>query len=142
MGRFRFEWGGSSNGPRLMESQRRNSERGVTQEGIQGRNLGSEMPTEVEPNVRDLGPFQQLNLGPGPPTLHISPNPMAQTSNLFCNEFGTILADVENTKSCSRKRIKNEIRKIGRNIKQKFLCAVFDKEMANGEEDTDQMVSF
>ena len=28
--RFRFKWGDSSNGPGLMESQRRNSERGVT----------------------------------------------------------------------------------------------------------------
>ena len=114
----------------------------MTQEGIQGRNLGNEMPTKVEPNVRDLGPFQQLNLGPGPPTLHISPHPSAQTSNILCNESGIILADAENTKSCSRKRIRNEIGKIGRNIRQKFLCAVFDKERANGEEDTDQLVSF
>ena len=141
-GRSRFEWGDSSNGPRLMASQRRNSEQGATQEGIQGRNLGCEMPTVVEANVTDLGPFEQLNLGPGPPTLHISPNPMAQTSNLLCNEYGTILIDEGNTISCSRKRIRNEIGKIGRNIRQKFLCAVFDKEMANGEEDTDQMVSF
>ena len=45
---------------------------------------------------------------------------------------------MENPKNCSRKRIQKEIGKIGRNIKQRILCAVFDKEI---EEGSDQMVS-
>ena len=46
--------------------------------------MGNEMPTEVEPNVRDLVHFQQLNLGPGPPTLHIY-HPTPQPKHLiFC----------------------------------------------------------
>ena len=48
---------------------------------------------------------------------------------------------MENPKNCSRKRIQKEIGKIGRNIKRRILCAVFDKEIAPEEEGLDQMVS-
>ena len=141
-GRFRFELGGSSNGPRLMTTQIRNSGQGVTQEGPQGGNLGSDVPIELGPNLRDLGPFEQLTLGPGPLTSHTTPTPTVQTPSLWCNESRPMLDGMETSKPCSRKRIRKEIGKFGRNIKQRILCAVFDKEMTHEEGDSDRMVSF
>nr|POE45550.1 hypothetical protein CFP56_39551 [Quercus suber] len=53
-----------------------------------------------------------------------------------------MLDGMETSKPCFRKRIRKEIGKFGRDIKQRILCAVFDKEMTHKDEDLDQMVSF
>ena len=73
-GRFRFELGDSSNGPGLLASQIGNSNSGAIQTGHQEGNSSNDIPTEEGPNVKDLGPFEQLTLGPTHTPYSHSPN--------------------------------------------------------------------
>ena len=121
-GRFHFELGDLSNGPRLMDSQNRNSNSNLNQpdQGNEIRRIG--------PNNRYLGTFELLTLGPGlPPPLTVQV-PSSQHSVLWCNEVCEGITGLKTPKSSSKKRLWKEIGKIGRNITHRLLCAVFDKD--------------
>lgn len=82
-------------------------------------------PTNFDPNMKDLSPFKLLTLGPGQPSSTTAPSPDLNNS-LSCNEdFDP--TDEEVARESSRKIIKKEIEKFGRNIKQRLQCDVFDK---------------
>lgn len=77
--------------------------------------------------MNDLRPFELLTLRPRPPfstTAASSPGLNISLSN--SEDFDP--TDEEVAKESLRKRIRKEIEKFGRNIKQKFLCVIFDKE--------------
>ena len=89
-------------------------------------------------NERELSPFEMLTLGPGP-SLHLTTQlPSNQDSGLWCNESSAEVVGVEGPKPTSRKRLGKEIGKIGRNIRQRLLCAVFDKEAKQEQDGDDQ----
>lgn len=142
--RFRFELGDSSNGPRLIapqsEAAQPNADKKTPPEeqGLRLLNIPSQpgqhanpqetqQPTNLDHNVKDLSPFELLTLGPRPSSPVISaPSPTLSTS-LSCSE-DLNPTDEEAAKESSRKRIKKEIERFGRNIKQRLCCAIFEKE--------------
>ena len=77
--------------------------------------------------MKDLSPFELLTLGPRPPSPVISaPSPTLSTS-LSCSE-DLNPTDEEAIRESSRKRIRKEIERFGRNIKQRLCCAIFEEE--------------
>lgn len=100
--------------------------------------------TELEPNqhaalvdttqtnnlgggVQDLRPLQLLTLGLGPPLLTSPITSPSRSINL--NSFDNTNLRVENVTylDCSRKRLRFEIGKFGRNIKQRLCCGHFER---------------
>ena len=113
----------SSNRPRLLNPQTENSGLVLLDQldsPVSGTQLNS-----VGPNVRDLFPFELLTLGPGPSLSVINLPSSIPTASVWCSEIGNAPAG-EIPKLSSKKRIIKEIRKFGRNIKQRLLCGLLD----------------
>ena len=92
------------------------------------------------PNERDLGPFELLTLGPGPSLPNINLPSSILTLDFWCNESGdTSTGDI--SRLSSKKRIRKEIGKFGRNIKQRLLCGLFDRETNQIQDAFDQGTS-
>nr|POE60195.1 hypothetical protein CFP56_25395 [Quercus suber] len=134
-GRFRFELGGSSIGPSILPDQAvtnqsqnvdpnciNNQEKGhgvVTTNPSPHAILSSASPDyHMEGMVSDLSPFELLTLGLGPPL----PNTPEPTS------AANIIPKEDTLSDNSRKRLRKEIEKFGRNIRQRLCCGFFDKE--------------
>lgn len=142
--RFRFELGDSSSGPRLVASHAVATQYSVNQQtSLTAYGLGSSniptssdqyasphvpsQPTNLNPNMKDLSPFELLTLGLGPPSsVTAAPSPTLNIALSCSEDFDPV--DEEVVRESSRKRIKKEIENFGRNIKQRLLCAMFDKE--------------
>lgn len=117
-GRFKFELGDSSNGPRLINPQKEHN--GPIQSDQLGKPLGNTQLSSGGTNERDLGPIKLLTLGPGPSLTNINLPPSILTSDFWCNESGDT-SSRDTSRLSLKKRIKKEIGKFGRNIKQKLL---------------------
>lgn len=102
----------SSNGPRLLNTE--NS--GPVLSDQLNSPVSDTQLNSVEPNVRDLFPFELLTLGPGPSLPIINPPSSIPTASFWCSDIGDTPAR-EIPKLSSKKRIIKEIRKFGRNIK-------------------------
>lgn len=101
--RFKFELGDSSNGPRLIAPQvevaQHNADKQTppAKQGLGSLNIPvhpgqhairqkTQQPTNLDPNVKDLSPFELLTLSPGPPSPVMStPSPTLYTS-LSCSK--------------------------------------------------------
>ena len=86
-------------------------------------------PNTNEVTVGELRPFELLNLGPGPPSITSSMPSSSQNTYLSCNEVWDSTTGIDTIRISSRKRIRKEIGRFGRNIKQKLCCAMFDEEV-------------
>ena len=111
----------SSNGPRLLNTE--NS--GPVLSDQLNSPVSDTQLNSVEPNVRDLFPFELLTLGPGPSLPIINPPSSIPTASFWCSDIEDTPAR-EIPKLSSKKRIIKEIRKFGRNIKQRLLCGLLD----------------
>ena len=77
----------------------------------------------------ELGPFELLNLGPGPLSITNSLPSSSQNTFLSCGEAWDSTTEIDTIRISSRKRIRKEIGKFGRNMKQRLCCALFDEEV-------------
>lgn len=145
-GRFRFELGGPSNGPRLVDPQEAEIQNNANGQRLQRiQELGSlngppqsvshaSPPGDIQPNnvdfnIRNLNLFELLTLGPGPSQATTSPPANQQNTEFWCSENWdtAVRSDSSSSRLSSRKRIKKEIESFGRNIKQRLCWAVFAK---------------
>ena len=86
-------------------------------------------PNSFEATMGELGPFELLNLGPGPPSITSSLPSSSQNIYLSCSEAWDSTTEIDTIRINSRKRIRKEIGKFDRNIKQRLCCALFDEEV-------------
>ena len=117
--------GDFSNGPRLLNPQTKNN--GLILSDQLDSPVGDTQLNSVGPNVRDLGPFELLTLGLGPSLPTINLPSFILNASFWCSEIGdTPVGEIP--KLSSKKRIIKEIGKFGRNIKQRLLCGLIDRE--------------
>ena len=90
-GRFGFELGDSSNGPRLLQSDQHASPTSDIQ------------PNNIEYTVRDLSPFECLTLGLSSPSPLLSISLSLQNSTLWCDENWDTTIETDIHKVSSRK---------------------------------------
>lgn len=149
-GRFRFELGGPSNGLSLLPNQTEEVQPSANELWpIKHQNQNCPY-TKPEPNqhadsldttqtnnlggrVGDLRTFELLTLGPCPPLLTSPITPPSQSSNL--NSSNNASPKMENVTSieCARKRVRIEIGKFGRNIRQRLCCGHFERDSTQNE---------
>ena len=81
-----------------------------------------------------------LTLGPGPPGSPSPITPHSQDNNP--NSSSNTNSDVEaiSCTECSRKRIRLDIGRLGRNIRQRLCCGQFQKGSYQDEEDNIQTI--
>ena len=116
--------GDSSDGRRLINPQE--EQNGPIQPNPKENPLDPTQLNSEGASERNLDPFELLTLELGPSLFDINLPPSILTSNFWCNEGGDTLAG-DTSRLSSRKRIKKEIGKFGRNIKQKLLCGFFER---------------
>ena len=85
-------------------------------------------PNTNEVTVGELSLFELLNLEPGPPSIISSMLSSSQNTYLSCNEVWDSTTGIDTIRISSRKRIRKEIGRFGRNIKQKLCCATFEED--------------
>ena len=76
----------------------------------------------LDTGLNNILPFESVDFGPGHPySPSIASDPDTST-NLLCEEW------LDGNQAPSKKRVRSELGRIGRNIRQKLLCGFFSKE--------------
>ena len=86
-GRFKFEFGDFSNGPRLINPPKEHN--GPVQSYQLGNPLGNTQLSSEGTIERDLGPIELLTLGLGPSLTNINLLPSILTSDFWCMKVET-----------------------------------------------------
>ena len=76
----------------------------------------------LDTGLNNILPFESVDFGPGHPySPSIASDPDTST-NLLCEEW------LDGNQAPPKKRVRSELGRIGRNIRQKLLCGFFSKE--------------
>ena len=116
-GKFRFELGSSSNGSSLTGPQNESLFTNLSHHSPHANPVEESQPSNIGPNVEELSPFKLLTLGPGPSTQLQELLSPTQSTTLWCEENWKVPTDPVTTKGNSRKRLRREFGKLGRNIR-------------------------
>ena len=143
-GRFRFESSGPSDGPSLLPNQTKEAQP-VTPQNLTSPFHESE-PTQHDTSLiatqtsNPLDRVGTLTLGPGPPSSPSPITPYSQDNNLNSSTNTNSDEEIISCTKCSRKRIRLDIGRLGRNIRQRLCCGHFQRSSYQDEEDNIQTV--